>query len=162
MKKCYRGVALILGCLALFGLSGCAGAKTVGKNLPTDKITEFYWTLDASTYPPEFQRYRFYVHDGLRFFAHEKREGDHWPLTEADATVTGTVPLTDADWEAFLACLDGGTVTKREASTSSGGSGPWLYLYWQGDRGQYQVFTFATNQKAADFETLCLRLKGGD
>ena len=35
------------------------GDKTVGANISMDEITEFYYTEDASTDPPHFQRFRF-------------------------------------------------------------------------------------------------------
>ena len=58
------------------------GPKTVGTDVKMPDITEFYFTYSSSTYPPEFQRYRFLVKNGAHLFHHEKREGDHWPLTE--------------------------------------------------------------------------------
>ena len=69
------------------------GPKTVGTDVKMPDITEFYFTYSSSTYPPEFQRYRFLVKNGAHLFHHEKREGNHWPLTEKDITVTGTKEL---------------------------------------------------------------------
>ena len=78
-------------------LTGLFGRRTavVGKDVAPEDISEFYFTYDASTYPPEFQRYRLFKKDGRVFFYHEKREGDHWPLREEDATVTGTTELSE-------------------------------------------------------------------
>ena len=165
MKKM---IPFALCMMALLLLSGCAskpaspkagkGEKLVGTDIAIGDVTEFYYTVDASTDPPHYQRYRFYVEDGKRFFFHQKREGDHWPLTENDATVTGTVELTDAEWEKFFDCLRGGTVVKREESLDSGGRGPWLYLYWNGDKSKYQEFSFASLAERSAFEELCEEL----
>ena len=153
--------------LTVFLLTGCAakpddpaptagrGEKLVGTDVLLESVTEFYYTYSTSTDPPHYQRYRFYTEDGKRFFFHEKREGDHWPLTEDDATVAGTVELTEAEWEAFFDCLKGGTVKKREENLDSGRAGPWLYLYWNGDKSKYQEFTFASYGARCDFEELC-------
>jgi hypothetical protein len=156
--------------MALFLLSGCAakpddpapkagrGEKLVGTDVAMEDVTEFYYTVDASTDPPHYQRYRFYAEEGKYYFFHQKREGDHWPLTEDDATVTGTVELTDAEWGEFFACLRDGTVVKRTESLDSGGRGPWLYLYWNGDKSKYQEFSFASLDRRAAFEELCEKL----
>ena len=155
--------------LTVFLLAGCSakpdtdvqtptagrGEKLVGTDVKPEDVTEFYYTYSTSTDPPHYQRYRFYTEDGKRFFFHEKREGDHWPLTEDDATVSGTVELTEAEWKAFFDCLKGGTVKKREENLESGRAGPWLYLYWNGDKGKYQEFTFESYGARCDFEELC-------
>ena len=82
-----------------------AGAPSDDINVGTDilyeDITDFYYTYDASTAPPHYQRYRFYVEDGQHYFYHETREGGGWPQTEADITRSGTVELTDSQWAAF-------------------------------------------------------------
>ena len=39
---------------------GGNGSKIVGKNIKINDINDFYYTLDGSTNPPYFQRYRFY------------------------------------------------------------------------------------------------------
>ena len=152
----------VLLCAALiFGLGGCSRAgKTVGKDVKKEDVTDFYYTVDSSTNPPSFRRYRFYVEDGVRFFFHEKREGSHWPLTEQDRTVSGTVELTDEQWDAFFDCISGGTVKKRGEHTESGSAGPWLYLYWKNDRSKIQEYSFASHEKQTAFEALCLELAG--
>ena len=162
-KRLWAAAALLLA-LALCG--GIAmrlfGHReyVVGRSIKNEEITDFYWTYSSSTNPPAYQRYRFFVEDGRRLFFHEKREGDHWPLTEQDATVTGTAALTDEQWDAFLTCVAGGTVVSREESVASGDAGPWTYLYWQRDRGEYQQFSFASYGAEQDFVALCETLRG--
>ncbi len=156
MKK--RLFAALL-CVLLLPL-GCAGGreKIVGKAVKKADIRDFYWTYDASTYPPDFLRYRFYVEDGAYKFFWERREGDHWPLTEADRTASETIDLTEAEWDALWACLENGTVTRRTDNAESGSSGPWTFLYWEGDKGDWQVFSFASWDAQTSFEALCASL----
>ena len=157
MKKIIPAALLLL---TLMSLPGCAvkNELIVGKDIKKGDITDFYYTVDASTNPPHFQRYRFYAENGKCYFYHEKREGDHWPLTEEDATVKGTVELNTAQWDEFFSLLEGGTVIKRQVSTESGGSGPWTYLYWKKDLGEYQEFSFETLEKRGAFEEMCMKL----
>lgn len=133
--------------------------RVVGTDIKVEAIQEFYYTISSSTNPPEFQRYRIKLEKGQASFYHEKREGDHWPLRESDITVHGTVALTAEQLNSFLATLNQGIVTKRVETPAGGGRGPYLYLYWQGDEGKYQVFTFADYSKRQAFEKLCLELK---
>ena len=135
------------------------GKKIVGKNISIGDVKEFYYTYSTSTFPPDYQRYRFYVDDGKYFFYHEKREGDHWPLRETDKTVFGTVELSEAEWATFFDYLKGGVVKKRTESTECGSSGPWLYLYWKGDHSKYQEFSFESFDKKTSFEKFCIKLK---
>lgn len=166
----YIGMAcavLLLG--AFFMTAGCGEGQAkmfadkkeyvVGKDIAMTEIKEFYYTIDASTNPPEFQRYRLSNKDGKYEFYHEKREGNTWPLKEKDITVSGTVELTKDQWQEFYGYLKDGKVTKRTDTATSGGRGPWLYLYWQKDKGSYQVFAFADYDKRQSFEQLCLKLK---
>lgn len=158
-----RPMAILLCVLAALSLPGCGTGdaghrRTVGTEVALEDVTDFYCTWDASTDPPSYQRYRFYVEDGSYRFFHEKREGDHWPLTEADATVTGTVELSGEDWAAFFDCLKGGTVEDRREDTSSGGSGPWLYLYWKGDKGRCQAYSFPSYGAQEEFTAFCQAL----
>ena len=132
----------------------------VGKDVAKEDVLQFYFTYDSSTYPPEFQRYRFYTEGGKLLFYHEKREGDHWPLSESDATVTGTKELSETEWDEMFSLLCGGTVRAREEHLESGGRGPWLFLYWKNDRGKIQEFTFASYEKQREFEAFCVALKG--
>ncbi len=162
MKKL---TAILLCLAAVLPLAACGaapslpGPKTVGTDIKIEDITDFYYTVDSSTDPPDFQRYRFYAEDGAYWFYHETRAGDHWPLTEADITVSGALELSPDQWAAFFDCLTGGTVRNRQESADSGGRGPWLYLYWTGDRGTCQEFSFASRDAEAAFEDLCLALK---
>lgn len=132
--------------------------KVVGRNIALQDITEFVYTAAASSYPPDYQRYRFYKSEGNHLFYHETRKGTHWPLTENDITVSGTVVLTQQEWSAFLQCLQGGTVEKVTENTESGDSGPWLYLYWNEERYSY---SFASYSERIAFEALCTELAAG-
>jgi len=148
-------IAMFLGGRYMFGHS-----KVVGRDIDFADITEFYFTRASSTYPPAYQRYHFSAADGVYRFDHETREGRTFPLREDDITVSGTLELTTEQWEAFLSYLYGGSVRKRSESIESGGSGPSLYLYWNGDRGSYQQFSFAAWDGAAAFEAFCETLRG--
>ncbi len=132
----------------------------VGKDIAKEDILQFYFTYDSSTYPPEFQRYRFYTEGDRMLFYHEKREGDHWPLSESDATVTGTRELSETEWDEMFSLLCGGTVRAREEHLESGGRGPWLFLYWKGDRGKIQEYAFSSFTKQRELEAFCVALKG--
>ena len=171
MKK----IASILLCLVLLlPFAGCKktepenaapqsapqdGVYVVGEHIKPEQITDFYYTVATSTFPPHYQRYRFFVEDGAYKFFRETREGDHIPLTEADATVSGTVPLTAEQWDEFLNCVSGGKVIARQEHLDSGDDGPWLYLYWTGDPGDVQEFSFASYAARLDFEALCESLR---
>ena len=167
----YSSIAIVL-VVPLFLMMGCAGAswsfsdmlpgngpKTVGADVKMEDITDFYFTYDSSTNPPQFQRYRFSVKDGTYQFYHEKREGNHWPLREKDITVSGTKELSLEEWKTFFDYLKDGKVEKRKEHLESGGRGPWLFLYWKGDKGKIQEFTFASYEKRISFEKYCVKLK---
>ena len=165
-----KTAVIIAGIIVLLAAAGLAatvkggsmfGKKraAVGTDIKQSDITEFYYTYDSSVNPPEFQRYRFYAEDGSFFFYHEKREGDHWPLREEDATVKGTLSLSEAEWQEFYSYLEEGYVTKREESIESGDSGPFLFLYWKNDKGTMQVFHFASYEKQKAMEAFCINLK---
>ncbi len=160
MKK--TGTAILAALL----LAGCgtgllSSSKTVGKQVKEADITEFYFTRSGSTNPPTFQRYRLYAENSARYFYHEKREGDHWPLVESDITVSGTKELSDEEWNMFYSLLEGGTVRDRSENLDSGGDGPWLYLYWKGDRSKTQEYSFASYGKEKEFEDACIRMTEG-
>ena len=144
------GIALIIvACV----LKKNAGAKTyiVGKDVPCGKIREFYYTVSSTGYPPHFLRYRFGDEQGKKTFFFERREGDHLPLTEEDRVETFTKELTDVEWTTFLNIIGRGTVRKRKESTASGGSGPYLFLYWEGDRGCIQEYGFPSYEEKEAF-----------
>ena len=134
------------------------GPKTVGTDIAMKDITEFYYTYATSTNPPNYQRYHFYIKDGAYMFYHEKREGKHWPLTEKDISVSGRKVLSQEEWKTFFNCVNGGKVEKRKEHLESGGSGPWLFLYWKGDKSKIQEFTFANRNKKVFFEEMCIKL----
>ena len=135
------------------------GPKTVGTDIKMADITEFYFTYSSSTNPPRYQRYRFYVKDGIRRFYHEKREGNHWPLRETDITVSGTKELSQEEWQTFFNYIKGGKAEKRKEHLESGSSGPWLFLYWKGDKGKIQEFSFLSRGTQRSFEDFCIKLK---
>ena len=139
-------------------LSGKA-VFVVGKDISLTQVKDFYYTIDASTNPPLFQRYRFTNQNGKYTFYHEKREGNTWPLTEKHITVSGTTALSAEQWAELGRCLRDGKVTKRVEDTSTGKRGPWLFLYWEGDKAVYQEFTFASLGQKKSFEELAARLK---
>ena len=130
-------------------------SMTVGKSVSFNDITEFYYTYDSSANPPEFLRYRFYVNNGSYLFYREKREGNHWPLTTDDITSSETKWLSDSEWSEFMSIIEGGKVSKRSENTESGDSGPWLYIYWKGDKSKYQEFAFESYDKRLEFERFC-------
>ena len=154
-------VIAVLAAVLCVALAVCGVFKTafcVGRDIAPEAITAFYSTEAASTNPPYYRQFRFQAEGGKYFFAHEVREGSHWPLTEKDVTSLVEKELSAQEWAALLRCLEGGTLTNRAEDTSTGGSGPWLYLYWTGDPDEYQVFAFADYEKAAAFESLCAAL----
>ncbi|MCR4585825.1 MAG: hypothetical protein K5686_08905 [Lachnospiraceae bacterium] len=131
--------------------------KTVGKDIAKEDITEFYYTEENINYNAFYQRYRFYVEDGKHMFFHETRErnNEYGPCTEKDVTKTGTIELTEDQWSEFFGYVNNGIVKAREDSAESGGSGPWLYLYWTGDRSKYQQFSFDSYDSETKFEEFC-------
>ena len=133
--------------------------KTVGIDIAFDDITDFFYTYDASTAPPHYQRYRFFAEDGKHYFYHETREGGGWPQTEADITCSGTVELTEEQWAAFCDLLNGGTASMREEHLDSGDAGPWLYIYWPSGETEGREFAFEQPGIVLAFEEFCARLK---
>ena len=147
-------ILLIAAFLVVF-LVACASPLVVGDDIKFNQISDFYYTIDASTNPPFFLRYRVYTVDGVHTFYHEERSGDHWPLTDNDATVIEKREMTEEEWDSFCKCIADGKVTKRTDSVEAGSSGPWLYLYWSGDKGTYQVFEFRDLDAQYDFRKWC-------
>ena len=149
-------VLMVLAVLLLYA------PKTVGKGIRHDAITEFYYTEATSTNPPYYQRYHLYAAKEGYFLFHETREGNHWPLTEADRTRAGSIELTRPEWEGALALLEGGTVVKRQNETETGAMGPFLFLYWKGDMGKVQEFSFPDRGAEDRFLQWCLEtIQGG-
>ena len=138
-----------------FLFAGCqnlGGELIVGERIQTPEIKDFYYTVSTSTNPPDFWRYRYYKDGDKWVFHYEKREGDHWPLSEDDITQFCDVDLTDAQRDEFFSYITNGKVTKREESADSGDSGPWLFIYWNGDKDEYQVYSFESYAKQKEFE----------
>ena len=166
-RPIYKLPAAVIPAAILLMLSGCAGSglfslkreKIVGKDIAMEDIPEFYWTYATSTFPPEYQRYYFHTEDGKYWFYHETREGERFPLQEEDITVSGTLELTEEEWNTFFDYLNNGTVRSREENTDSGDSGPWTYLYWKNDKGDIQQFSFESYAKESSFEDFCKELK---
>lgn len=130
----------------------------VGKNIALDEITDFYCIRESSVILPDYQAYRFYIEDGDPHFYHETREGDSWPLTEEDITVSGTKELTEEEWDKFCSFLEGGHVKKEDDEPTDGDEGPWFTLYWKRDRSEFRQFSFATYSAQAEFTDYCAGL----
>ena len=169
MRRCI----VILYCLLLSILIiGCGAGEDkeemsilikemrVGTDIKKEEIIDFYYTEENINYDAFYQRYRFYVENDKFKFFHETRErkDDYGPCTAADATLTGTIELTDDQWAQFYDLINGGTVRAREESAESGGTGPWLYLFWTNDKSKYQEFSFSSYEKQTEFVDLCISL----
>ena len=101
-------ILLIAAFLVVF-LVACTSPLVVGDDIKFDQISDFYYTIDASTNPPFFLRYCVYTVDGVHTFYHEERSGDHWPLTDNDATVIEKREMTEEEWDSFCKCIADGT-----------------------------------------------------
>ena len=58
MKRSLKGILCLAAILIIAGglfMVFTNGEKTVGTNITMDEITEFYYTEDASTYPPRYK-----------------------------------------------------------------------------------------------------------
>ncbi|MBE6888323.1 MAG: hypothetical protein E7484_07940 [Ruminococcaceae bacterium] len=150
--------AVIIAAVVCLGFAKNKRELTVATDIPMDKITEFYYTESSSANPPYYQRYRFYTEGDSLWFYHETRQGSHWPLTEKDVTKQGTVQLTQQQIQQFSQLVAGGRVTKRTDTDESGDKGPWMYIYWDGDKGMYQQFSFADYSAQSGFESFCRQL----
>lgn len=158
MKKLVMIVLSVL-LVCTLGYFVLGGSKTVGKNVKEDSFKEFYYTYSSTVNPPEYQRYRIYTDGGKKMFYHEKREGNNTFLTEEDITVAGDIELTPEEWNTFWNLVSGGKVKNRKENVLAGGAGPWLYLYWNGDRDKCQEFTFENYEKETAFEKYCVEIK---
>lgn len=129
-----------------------------------DGFTDFYYTYDASTAPPYYQRYRFYEEDGEFFFYHETREGGGWPQTEENITASGTVKLTEDDKKTFFSYLEGGTIKEPEINDETGDAGPWTYIYRGNGQEEYTFPSYAARLAFEEYcEGLCrMRIKVTD
>ena len=136
------------------------GKITVEGSIPAESITDFYYTVSNINYDAFYQRYRFFTEDGKHLFFHETRErkDDYGPATEDDTTAIGTVELTNGQWAEFYDHICNGTVKAREETADAGGSGPWMYLYWNGDKSKYQEYYFASYGAQLKFVDFCVSL----
>lgn len=161
MKNYIIIIVLSILAVCIFGWIFTFVPKTVGKTIKEEDFKEFYYTYSTTVNPPEYQRYRIFIKNGKRMFYHEKREGDSVFLAEEDITVSVETELSPEEWAIFWRLISGGTVKKRKDNVTSGGSGPWLYLYWNGDLNKYQEYKFADAEKEAEFEEFCAKLVSG-
>ena len=155
---CMIASVLLAGCGILF-----KSEYTVGKDIRTEDISEFYYTLSNINYNAFYQRYHFYAENGRWMLSHETRQrvNEYGPTTEEDITMSGTFELSESERDEFFGFLEGGEVTKRKESAAAGSSGPWLYLYWKDDRSLYQVFAFSSYATLKSFEEFCSALVAG-
>ncbi len=153
MKKILS--ACILAVLLL--CHGDVMAQTVGTDISAEDITDFYYTYSWVGFNAEYLRYRFYVEDGKYFFFYETRgtEDDYGWNTEDDILSNGTKELSEEEWADFFALLKDGTVKDRTENLDDGDSGPWMYLYWKGDEGTNQEYTFASYATESAFVEFC-------
>lgn len=132
----------------------------VGKDIKDEDINEFYYTIENINYDAYFLRYKFYLEDGrhMFFFEERKRPDDYGPTTEEDTTAKIEYELSDKEWSVFYEIISGGKVSERKDDPDSGGTGPWTYLYWSGDKDKYQEYSFESQKNRAAFEKLCKQL----
>ena len=155
MKHCIAfPLALLLCCLTM---AACA-EFIVGTEISEGDIRNFYYVYDTPFAESVYQKYWFHEDKGSKFFYHESRQGGSWPLTEENIVASGTVALTDEQWNAFFDLLRGGTVNEPDNEVQDGDSGPWMHLYWTGDNGKYREFSFASYDKLLEFEEYCTQL----
>lgn len=151
-----RTITFTAAIALLCGLFLCASAEAVvGQDIAEGDISDFYYTYDESFYPPFYLRYRFYIEDGKKMFFNETRQGGGWPQTEKDVVAHGVKELTDSEWTAFFECIRGGRVNGRSEELLDGDDGPWMYIYWTGDEGSVQEFSFASLGQRIAFEQMC-------
>ena len=158
LRKVRRGLFPVLCALAVLLAALCLDPlvpKWVGKQIPFRDVTAFVYTRASSTNPPEHTRWHLMLQNGTPVLMYEQRTGNHWPLTGEDISASSTVTLTQTQWQTLLHCLQGGQVIRRTENPETGDSGPFMYLYWQGDRDSIRQFTFASHEREQQFLTLC-------
>ena len=147
-------LVLLLSCLTM-----AAGAEFIGgTDISKDDIRDFYSVYDTPCAEAVYQKYWFYAENGSKFFNHESRQGGSWPLTEENTVASGTIELTEEQWDGFFKLLRDGTVSEPDDEVVDGDSGPWTHLYWTGDEGRYREFTFASYEKLLRFAEYCCQL----
>ena len=135
--------------------------KIAGSKVSAADVVDFYYTYEWIGYNAEYQRYRFYVEDGKRMFFHESRkvEEDYGPATEKNTTAIGTIELDQEEWDKFLDLIKEGKIHKPEESTSTGDSGPWMYLYHvKGKDINRMAYEFGSYGEKLEFEEFCKSL----
>lgn len=172
MKKI---LIIVLAVMAAGILIGCAAASkpakvndpddkgeimVVGKDIIEEDINEFYYTIENINYDAYYLRYKLYNEDGkhMFFFEERKRPDDYGPTTEEDTVAKCEFDLSDKEWSRFYEIISGGEVTARGDDPETGDEGPWTYLYWTGDEGDIQQYSFESEKKMAAFKKLCERL----
>lgn len=135
-------------------------AKTAGRDFGSEDLNEFHYTYCFTGYPPEYLKYKLYTEDGRHMFYYEWRDESTFSFSlEGPPTAGCTEELTDEQWQEFWSCLEGGTVKSRSENNADGGDGgPEFYLYWNGDKGDIQEFSFATAARREKFEELSRNL----
>ena len=127
LKNAIRGLILLTCCVLAFAGCGKEMKETLtDRKIPTDDVTEFYYTCENINFNASYQRYRFYKEDGNCLFYHETRErpGEYGPTTEKDITKSGTAELSAEEWNTFLSDMlalarQGHRVSVQRTSTSS-------------------------------------------
>ena len=132
-------------------------SKITNRKIPVTDITDFYYNVENINFNAYYQRYRFYVEDGKFMFLHETRqiENDYGPTSEKDRTRYGVFELTEEEWLDFIALIQDGEVVARTESMETGDEGPRTYLYWKGDKGKYQEFSFPSYGVRQEFVAFC-------
>ena len=129
-----------------------------GTKITLGEVTDFYYTYEWSGYNAEYQRYRFYAEDGKHYFYHEARaiKGDYAWGSEAPLIGSGTVELSEDEWDEFLSTISKGRADKPDDDLVDGDSGPWLYLYYvrKGENVQMK-FSFGSSAELKSFEEYC-------
>ena len=139
--------------------------KIEGTKVRLGDVNDFYYTYDWVGYNAEYHRYRFYVEDGQYKFLydHRKIEDDYGWASEENRTAYGIVELTDDEWAEFLGTIRTGELKKPKESTTTGDSGPWLYIYYQkGNKTERMEFYFTDNESGEAFSDLCDKLEKKD
>ena len=147
--------------LILMSICGCnrsGSSETItNRNIPLEDVTEFCYTYENINYGAFYQRYRFCAENERYTFSHETRErpNDYGPTTKQDITEEGSFELTFEEWLEAMRLLKKGKVSPRAASSESGSSGPWTYIYWKNDKSRYQNFEFSCYEEMKAFEGYC-------
>ncbi len=134
--------------------------RLVGKHIKREAVLELFYTVENIHYGAFYQRYHFYREGEGFVFEHETRErpDNYGPTTKEDVTGAGSLHLTDPEAARFYELLCGGRVKKRETAKETGDRGPWIYLYWKGDKKTYQSFDFPSPEKLGAFVAFCQSL----